>query len=161
MAIVGGGAGGLHTAFRLGPQLGSKVCLFEKENELGGRIYDLTFDSSNPEGARIGVGARRIMETQTLLFDLATDLGLKLETPALGSDLIQARGKTSFSKDDFVSLYPGLTFKPDIKTDPETSLYDQLRQGPDFIFHFYRRKLIHQGCWISIFQISDQSGTIG
>ncbi len=30
MAISGGGAGGVHTAFRVGPQLGDKACLFEK-----------------------------------------------------------------------------------------------------------------------------------
>ena len=34
VAIVGGGAGGLHTAFRLAPDLGDGVCLFEKEAEL-------------------------------------------------------------------------------------------------------------------------------
>jgi hypothetical protein len=131
VAIVGGGAGGLHTAFRLGPKLGSKVCLFEKEKELGGRIYDLPYDSSDPKAPRIGVGARRIMETQTVLFDLAAELGLQLETPVVGTDLIQARGKTSFSKDDFVSLYPGLSLKDDPNTDQESWLYDQLRLGPE------------------------------
>ncbi len=131
VAIVGGGAGGLHTAFRLGPKLGSKVCLFEKENELGGRIYDLAYDEGNQEAPRIGVGARRIMETQTLLFNLAAELGLQLETPALGTDLIQVRGQTSFSKDDFIPLYPGLPLKDNPDTDQETWLYDQLRFGPE------------------------------
>jgi monoamine oxidase len=131
VAIVGGGAGGLHTAFRLGPKLGSKVCLFEKENELGGRIYDVSYDADNPDAPRMGVGARRIMETQTVLFNLAAELGLQLETPPLGTDLIQVRGKTSFSKDDFVSLYPGLPLKDNPDTDQETWLYDQLRLGPE------------------------------
>ena len=36
VAIIGGGVGGLHTAFRLAPTLGSGICLFEKEAELGG-----------------------------------------------------------------------------------------------------------------------------
>ena len=31
VAIVGGGVGGLHTAFRLAPSLADGVCLFEKE----------------------------------------------------------------------------------------------------------------------------------
>jgi monoamine oxidase len=131
VAIVGGGAGGLHTAFRLGPKLGSKVCLFEKEQELGGRIYDVAYDESNAEAPRMGVGARRIMETQSVLFNLANELGLQLETPALGMDLIQVRGKTSFSKEDFVSLYPGLPLKDNPDTDQETWLYDQLRFGPE------------------------------
>lgn len=131
VVIVGGGAGGLHTAFRLGPQLGSKVCLFEKEEELGGRIHDVAFDASNPNAPRMGVGARRIMEGQTVLFNLAAELGLQLETPPLGTDLIQVRGRTSFSKEDFVSLYPGMPLKDNPNTDQETWLYDQLRFGPE------------------------------
>jgi hypothetical protein len=131
VVIVGGGAGGLHTAFRLGPQLGSKVCLFEKEEELGGRIHDVALDASNPNAPRMGVGARRIMEGQTVLFDLAAELGLQLETPPLGTDLIQVRGRTSFSKEDFVSFYPGMPLKDNPNTDQETWLYDQLRFGPE------------------------------
>jgi hypothetical protein len=131
VAIVGGGAGGLHTAFRLGPILGSKVCLFEKEKELGGRIHDVSYDSEAKDAPRIGVGARRIMETQTVVFDLAAELGLQLETPVVGADIIQARGRTAFSKEDFVSLYPGLPVKQDPDTDYETWLFDQLRHGPE------------------------------
>jgi phytoene dehydrogenase-like protein len=53
---VGGGVGGLHTAFRLGPQL-NKVCLFEKEDRLGGRVYDVSRD---PDG-EIGLDYLRQM----------------------------------------------------------------------------------------------------
>lgn len=131
VAIVGGGAGGLYTAFRLGPILGSKVCLFEKEAELGGRIYDLAKDPSEEDAPRFGIGARRIMETQTLVLDLAQELGLKLETPPLGSDLIQVRGQTSFQKGDFTPLYPGLPSRDDFTIDQETWLYNRLRFGPE------------------------------
>ncbi|MCX6130375.1 MAG: NAD(P)-binding protein, partial [Proteobacteria bacterium] len=130
IAIVGGGAGGLHTAFRLGPQYGAKVCLFEKEEELGGRIHDLPMNPADPNSPRMGVGARRIMEGQKLLFALAAELGLQLETPELGTDLIQARGMQSFQKDDFVTKYPGMPIKDKPDVDQETWLYDQLRKGP-------------------------------
>ena len=48
VAIVGGGAGGLHTAFRLAPELKSGVCLFEREATLGGRILDVALDEGDP-----------------------------------------------------------------------------------------------------------------
>ena len=35
VAIVGGGAGGTHTAFRLAPTLGAGVCLFETVRQRG------------------------------------------------------------------------------------------------------------------------------
>ncbi len=131
IVIVGGGAGGLHTAFRLGPQFGAKVCLFEKDSELGGRIRDISLDTSDPAAPKMGVGARRIMETQNVVFKLAAELGLSLETPTLGTDLIAARGKTSFNKDDFAALYPGMPIKDDANTDQETWLIDRLRKGPE------------------------------
>src|SRR4029079_19438392 len=49
IVVVGGGAGGLHTAFRLGETMGPKVCLFEKENQLGGRIKDVQLDETRPD----------------------------------------------------------------------------------------------------------------
>src|SRR6185369_9732088 len=51
VVVLGGGAGGLHTAFRLGSKLGAGVCLFEKEDRLGGRIYDV---ARVPGGPQIG-----------------------------------------------------------------------------------------------------------
>lgn len=129
VVIVGGGPGGLHTAFRLGPTLGKGVCLVEKEAQLGGRIRDIAMDGT-VGGPGVGTGARRVMETQDVLFGLATELGLKLETPPGATDLIEARGKFSFSKDDLVPLYPTLP-DPDPMTDRETALYDLLRKGPE------------------------------
>src|SRR4051794_35196609 len=76
VVVIGGGAGGLHTAFRLAPELGDKVCLFEKEAELGGRIHDVALDENDPESPRMGTGARRVMEGQQVLLDLATELDM-------------------------------------------------------------------------------------
>lgn len=129
VVIVGGGAGGLHTAFRLGATLGKGVCLVEKEPQLGGRIRDIALDGALG-GPGVGTGARRVMETQDVLFALATELGLKLETPPGAVDLIEARSKFAFAKDDFVPLYPNLP-DPDPMTDRESALYDLLRKGPE------------------------------
>ena len=132
MAIVGGGAGGLHTAFRLA-SLGNKVCLFEKEKELGGRIHDVTFDdAAGAEAPRVGVGARRVMETQDVLFALATELELALEKPPNQADLINSRKVFSFSKDDIgVKAYPTIPKPADADKDRETFIYDLLRASPE------------------------------
>lgn len=123
VAIVGGGAGGLHTAFRLAPTLQSKVCLFEKQPELGGRIYDVPKDPGDANSPVFGAGAMRVMEGQDVLFSLATELGITFETPALEADYLNARGGWAFSKEDLVGKY-GVT--PDTDGDTETKLYYDL-----------------------------------
>ncbi|MBL9007797.1 MAG: FAD-dependent oxidoreductase [Myxococcales bacterium] len=130
IAIVGGGPGGLHTAFRLGASQGKNVCLIEKESELGGRIHDVALDEKDANSPRVGVGARRVMETQEVLFSLASELGITLEKPPLVADLIGARGKYAFAKDDLRSQYQGLLAQQDPGVDYETWLYDVLRKGP-------------------------------
>ncbi|MFO0679426.1 MAG: FAD-dependent oxidoreductase [Polyangiaceae bacterium] len=132
VVVVGGGAGGLHTAFRLAPTLGSKVCLFEREKELGGRIKDIRLDETDPNAPRVGVGARRVMESENVLFALATELGLELETPPSLADLIEARGTFSFSKDDLAEKkYPTVPASTVADKDRETVLYDTLRASPE------------------------------
>lgn len=128
VAIVGGGAGGLHTALRLAPEMGDGVCLFEREAALGGRIHDVPRDPDDPSSPRFGTGALRVMEGQTVLFDLATELGITLEMPATEGDLVNARGGFAFAKEGLVDRYPGLAVDPG--GDTETALYDELRLGP-------------------------------
>lgn len=123
VAILGGGAGGLHTAYRLGPKLGDKVCLFEKEERLGGRIYDVSKAAGGP---LIGVGARRVMENQTLLFALAKELDMKLEEAPWQDDLINARGVYGLKSDDMLSAYPKLK-----AGQTEESIYNLLRTSPE------------------------------
>jgi protoporphyrinogen oxidase len=153
VAVVGGGAGGLHTAYRLAPTLGSRVCLFEKEAELGGRIHDVTFDGK-PDSPRIGVGARRVMEGQEVLFNLAKELGLELESPPNGTDLVQARSMFSYEKDAiWKAKYPSLAAPTKADKDQETWLYDQLRTSPEranaaaYSFEAYTRKVIGDEGW--------------
>lgn len=46
--IVGGGIGGVHTAYQLAKRGKESVCLFELENRLGGRIYVPNLMSNSP-----------------------------------------------------------------------------------------------------------------
>lgn len=128
VAIVGGGVGGVHTAYRLAPELGDGVCLFEKEAILGGRLRDVSRTGS-PDEPRVAVGGRRIMEGQTVLFELADELGMILETPPVPAELISAQGGFAFSSEELLPLYPTVT--PSAMGDTETELYDQLRFGPE------------------------------
>lgn len=134
VAVIGGGAGGLHTAFRLGPSLGKKVCLFEKETYLGGRLRDVAFDGTinGAAGPNIGTGGRRVMEGQEVLFALATELGIELEAPPNQADLIEARDAFAFSKDDLaVAKYPTIPAAVDPEKDRETEIYDKLRSSTE------------------------------
>jgi NAD(P)-binding Rossmann-like domain len=125
ITVIGAGAGGLHTAFRLGPQFGDKVCLFEKENRLGGRIYDLPKDENDPQSPVFGLGALRIMETQEVVFSLANELGIQYETVPFENDLIIARGTSAQDSDTLRRLaYP-------LVDAGENALYDKLRFGPE------------------------------
>ena len=123
VAIIGGGAGGLHTAYRLAPTLGSAVCVFEKEARLGGRILDV---SATPGGPVFGAGALRIMEGQTTVFDLADELGIEYEAGPWRDDLISARGYFGFSSAELnVAAYP-------LVDDATTldALFDEILLGP-------------------------------
>jgi hypothetical protein len=122
VAILGGGPGGLHTAYRLAPQLGSKLCVFEKEDRLGGRIYDV---SRTPGGPVFGLGALRIMENQPVMFALADELGVKYAAVPFQDDLINARGARAFDSEAIrQEAYPK------VKED-EFALWDKIRFSPE------------------------------
>ncbi len=130
IVIVGGGVAGLHTAYRLAPTQGENVCVFEKEERLGGRLYDLALSPEDEAAGRvIGNGGRRIMETQSILFQLAQELDIEYDTPKTGIDIIYARGKFGSNKDEFASLYPGLVYDRK-KSDIETQLLTQIVESP-------------------------------
>ena len=106
---------------RLAPTLHGNVCLFEKENRLGGRIYDV---SRTPGGPVYGTGALRVMEGQTVLFNLAAELGMTLEAKPNPGDKVSARGIFGADSEGVRSAYPTVGLD-------ETSLYDKLRFGPE------------------------------
>jgi len=130
IVIVGGGVGGLHTAYRLGPEFGAKVCVFEKEARLGGRIYDIAKSPDQLNGPFIAVGGRRVMDGQSVLLQLAKELNISLEKPPIVKELAYARGMYAIDKDDFIKVYPTL----DVDKNAggyEEQLYNRLLKGPE------------------------------
>lgn len=127
VAIVGGGPGGLHTAFRLtnppgggavqGLTAGSGVCLFEKNDRLGGRIRDVAFGPG--PGDLMATGAYRMYDNQ-YTYELAGELGVTTVAPVSFSNLrgLQDPGSPDagrlfgYSGDAFKSLY-GQTLNDD------------------------------------------------
>jgi hypothetical protein len=88
VAIVGGGPGGVHTAYRLtnppdagtvtGVTTPAGVCLFEKNDRLGGRIRDVQF---GPDAGDVtGTGAYRMYDIQYTKA-LADELGVTTVAP--------------------------------------------------------------------------------
>ncbi len=75
VVVVGGGAAGVHSLYRLAPILKNNVCLFEVNDYLGGRIKDLP--SPNGQGS-FGLGALRLQEGQNVMFKLAQELNINL-----------------------------------------------------------------------------------
>lgn len=137
VVVIGAGAGGLHTAYQLSKLAKSNpysnVCVFEKENRVGGRIHDIALDPSKPDKV-FGMGALRVMETQDYVFNLADELGISLVQASFQDDLIQARGETAFTSDDINQQAYPLVTKQYISGggfDTEAGLYDELRFGPN------------------------------
>jgi monoamine oxidase len=137
--IVGGGIGGVHTAYQLAKRGKESVCLFELENRLGGRILDVSFDGKETS-PRIGVGARRILTGHSLV-ELAKELGITFNEPLNRGDLIFARGQHAESKDELAKLaFPSLASLDKTsqkETEVEDALYKQLKHVtkqhiPDF-----------------------------
>lgn len=107
VAIVGGGAAGVHTFFRLAPIYKDEnnkedykfgVCLFEKNDYFGGRIKDISF----PERGKWAAGAVRVMEGQTVLFNLAEELGIELQAADYEEQRVFARGVYHSDTNDFL-----------------------------------------------------------
>lgn len=131
--IVGGGSSGVHTAYQLSKTQTSKICLLEKENHLGGRLYDVALDPKRPD-LLYGLGALRVMESQSYLLNLAKEIGVQLEFAPYRDDLISARGFFSFSSDEIKTLaYPLVTKELINNTGhgTEDALYDKLLHGPE------------------------------
>ncbi len=88
VAIVGAGPGGLYTAYKLtNPPAGmtvtglsapSGVCVFEKNDRIGGRIRDVQFGATATDAT--GTGAYRMYDNQ-YTFELATELGVTVTPP--------------------------------------------------------------------------------
>ena len=107
ITIVGGGPAGVYLSYRLASRYGAKLCLFEKQPELGGRFRDeeIRTDSGS---IFLGTGARRVNDNQEQVKTLARELQIELQTPAPRAQLIQHKGRNAYSPDNFADLYPRL-----------------------------------------------------
>lgn len=121
IGIVGGGPAGVYLAYKLAPTHGKRVCLFEKEATLGGRMRD---ESLTEPGIWVGTGARRVNEVQTFVLELGKELGIEFQTPEKRSQLIYHKKKHGFSSNDFLSIYPKL--KGPFDKDPRTTRDDEI-----------------------------------
>lgn len=130
IAIVGGGVAGLHTALRLGPRHGSRVSLFEQDERLGGRVFDIPPSAEQTSGPFIQLGARRIMDGQQVLLQLAQELGIPLQKPQMLEELGFTRGMYATHNDDFIRVFPGLDVDRG-RGGYETQLYERLLKGPE------------------------------
>jgi hypothetical protein len=119
VVIVGAGPAGLHTAYKLTNPSGggavagvsdpSKVCLFEKNDRIGGRIRDVQFGATAADVT--GTGAYRMYDNH-YAFTLATELGVTTVAPVSFSNLraLQDPGGMSgqffgYSGDAFKAAY--------------------------------------------------------
>jgi phenolic acid decarboxylase len=74
--VVGGGIAGMTTAHRLAMMNPStKICLVEKEDRLGGRLFTEKF-----HGFRVPHGGSMIRGSDTRVFKLCSDLGLEVRS---------------------------------------------------------------------------------
>lgn len=133
VTIIGGGAAGVYMAYRLSEKDPKRLCLFEKEAELGGRLRDEFLPSESLSPIWVGTGARRVNESQKFVLELGKELGIKFETPKKKKELIYTKGKHGHSPDDFKNDFPGLR-------GGEDQLYDLLLknrksadQAPDLL----------------------------
>jgi protoporphyrinogen oxidase len=73
IAVVGGGAAGLYTAWRLACAGKSSVVLFDSAERVGGRIESVRIPGAN---ATVDLGAMRFFSTQQVVCGVAEELGL-------------------------------------------------------------------------------------
>ena len=77
VAIVGGGMGGVHAAYRL-KQRGLLASIFEASTRLGGRMYTDRVTFAAPSGQHCELGGELIDSSHATIRDLASELGVEL-----------------------------------------------------------------------------------
>ncbi|UYG51713.1 NAD(P)-binding protein [Comamonas endophytica] len=130
IAIIGGGVAGLHTALRLAERFGPRLCLFEQDACLGGRVSDIPASDEQAAGPFVQLGARRIMEGQSVLTQLAEELGIPLQKPEMLEELGFTRGMYATNNDEFIRVFPGLDVDRS-RGGYEIQLYEKLLRGPE------------------------------
>ena len=129
--IVGGGISGAYAALRLGEKYKTQVCLFETRATEGGCLMDVKTNPWSRHTRYIGVGARRVIASQTAVVDLAKELNINLQNTNLEEEFLFARSKYGFvtkneGYNNFSRLYPTISFKIASKDQLTTQLYKRI-----------------------------------
>jgi hypothetical protein len=171
VAIVGAGPGGLHTAYKLtnppggaavpGVSAASKVCLFEKNDRVGGRIRDVQFGATPADVT--GTGAYRMYDNH-YTYALSMELGVMSVEPIAFSTmraLQDPNGMTgqffAYSGGAFMAMY-GQTINDD-------DMWVKLICGPqvpkDAAMHPDYTMIAGLGTKSSLDYITDVLGVVG
>ena len=107
VAVIGAGPGGVYTAMRLQQNSrSSKVCLFESESEVGGRLKTRWFDGA-PTSA-LDLGGMRFYQRHRMVYSLVQQYGLSYYSPVydpLNFDFLRGRVVTPSSWSQGTSPY--------------------------------------------------------
>lgn len=90
VAIIGSGFAGSYAAYSLGPEYNSDLCLIEKLDRDGGRVFDVAEYEGGPV---FGVGALRVISKQKTMLALARELNIVLEQAETDNELLKVRGQ--------------------------------------------------------------------
>ncbi|CAF1215752.1 unnamed protein product [Adineta steineri] len=116
--ILGAGVGGSHSAYRLGPIYNNNLCIFERENHVGGRTYDIDYNGTVSEAYSTTpiapMGAMRFHEKQPVIKQLMDELNISYYRYVYQNFLIKARGRFYTSYNEMCSKsYVGLNCTDD------------------------------------------------
>ncbi|UJR18945.1 hypothetical protein I4U23_022075 [Adineta vaga] len=90
VVILGAGFAGTYAAYQLANRSGNGVCLIEKLDRFGGRVWDVSGWSDGPV---FGVGSLRVTELQRTMLALANELGIELQKQETDNELMRVRGQ--------------------------------------------------------------------
>ena len=107
MAVLGAGVGGAHSAYRLASTYKNNLCIFERENHVGGRTHDIDYNGNVPaaysETPIAAMGALRFYDGQVVIKKLADELNITYYPYAYQNNLIKSRGRLYTSYADMCS----------------------------------------------------------
>ena len=97
IVVLGAGVGGSHSAYRLAPIHRNNLCIFERENHVGGRTYDIDYNGNTPKAYSTtpiaALGAARFYGVQPIVKQLMDELNISYHQYDYQTSLIKARGK--------------------------------------------------------------------
>lgn len=146
MVILGAGIGGSHSAYRLAPIYKDKLCIFERENYVGGRLYDTDINGNVPEAYSttpiIPRGGVRFYDDQPVVKQLVDELNISYYSYEYQKSLIKSRGKFYTSHNDMCSSsYTELTCVDssdglNAQDQLWMKLLDEYKNNPSNSYHF-------------------------